>query len=61
MVRMYQKTPSEILRISDEYTAYCLDEAMAEFIARINNKEKPRFKTARKKKGDNPGLKLLIG
>ena len=26
MAKTYQKLPSEILRISDEYTAYCFDE-----------------------------------
>lgn len=26
MARAYQKKPSEILRINDEYAAFCLDE-----------------------------------
>lgn len=48
------------MKIDDEYVAYCLDEAVAEFIYCIDNKEKPRFKSE-SNKNDNPGLKLLIG
>lgn len=61
MVKMYHKTPSEILKINDEYIAYCLDEAMTEFIYRIENGEKPRFEIKNKDRKDNPGLKMLLG
>ncbi|HAK42897.1 MAG TPA: hypothetical protein DCM59_09645 [Clostridium sp.] len=59
---MYNQTPSSILRIEDDYTAYCLDEAIAEFISRIKNKEKPRFDSQNKNdKSYNPGLSKLMG
>ncbi|MBY6914300.1 hypothetical protein [Clostridium botulinum] len=50
-----------MLKINDEYIAYCLDEAMTEFIYRIENGEKPRFEIKNKDKKDNPGLKMLLG
>lgn len=61
MVKMYHKTPSEVLRIEDEYVAYCIDEAMTEFIYRMENGEKPRFESKNKGRKDNPGLKMLLG
>ncbi|WP_155394964.1 hypothetical protein [Clostridium sporogenes] len=61
MVKMYNKTPSELLKIEDEYVAYCLDEVMTEFIYRIENGEKPRFVNTNKDRKDNPGLKMLLG
>lgn len=64
MVKMYQKTPSQIMRIKDDYIAYCLDEAIAEFIILIEKGKKPRFKrkeTKNNSKGYNPGLNMLVG
>lgn len=61
MVKIYKKTPSEIMGIEDSYIAYCLNEAIAEFIVQIESGKNPRFKTQRKSKADNPGLKMLIG
>ncbi|NFB59809.1 hypothetical protein [Clostridium botulinum] len=61
MVKMYHKTPSEVLRIENEYAAYCIDEAITEFIYRIENGEKPRFESKNKDRKDNPGLKMLLG
>lgn len=66
MVQMYQKTPSELMKINDEYIGYCLNEAIAEFIMHIEKGEKPRFKIKEEKvknrsKGDNPGLNMLTG
>ncbi len=38
MAKTYQKLPSEILRINDEYTAYCFDEvAHIIFMAALDN------------------------
>lgn len=63
MVQMYHKTPSELMKINDDYLAYCLDEAIAEFIINLEKGKKPRFRTERRSrdKGDNPGLKMLLG
>ncbi|NFG96858.1 hypothetical protein FDC49_10540 [Clostridium sporogenes] len=58
---MYHKTPSEVLRIEGEYAAYCIDEAMTEFIYRIENGEKPKLVNENKNRKDNPGLKMLLG
>ncbi len=40
----FNRLPSEILRIDDEYTAFCFDEACLYIINQIENKKKPRFK-----------------
>ena len=37
MSRLYHSRPSKILGIDDEYTAYCLDEACAFIISKIDN------------------------
>ncbi|WP_253198335.1 hypothetical protein [Clostridium gasigenes] len=52
------------MRIEDDYIAYCLDEAIAEFIIRVEKGKKPRFKrkeTKNNSKGYNPGLNMLVG
>lgn len=57
----YNKRPSEILNIDDSYVAFCLDEAIDEFISRLENKERPRFNQD-KENGivTNPGLQYLL-
>ena len=40
----FNKLPSEILRIDDEYTAFCFDEACLYITNQIENKKKPHFK-----------------
>lgn len=44
MVKTYNKTPSEVLRVKDEYIGYCLDEVVSDILARINNGEEVVFK-----------------
>ena len=36
MSKRYRKTPSELLSISDEYTAYCFDEACAYIMGKLD-------------------------
>lgn len=43
MSRMYNRLPSEIISIPDEYTAYCFNEACALIIAKLEAGESPRF------------------
>lgn len=43
MSQLYGKTPSEILCVEDEYTSYCLNEACAFIIRKIQNGESPSF------------------
>lgn len=45
MSQLYNRTPSELLNIEDEYTGYCLNEACAYIHSRIEAGESPRFKT----------------
>jgi hypothetical protein len=45
MSSLYNRTPSELLFIEDEYTGYCLNEACAYIQARIESGDSPRFKT----------------
>jgi hypothetical protein len=41
---MYKKTPSELLFIQDEYTAFCLNQACAYIRSKIEyDKEEPVF------------------
>ena len=39
MSRAYQKRPSEILGIDDEYTAYCFDEVALYLLAKATDRE----------------------
>lgn len=52
MAKAWNKLPSEIMKIDDEYTAYCLDEAVDEIMYHINNKEMPKFETKYKRFSD---------
>ena len=42
MATAYNTPPSRLLGIRDQYAAYCLDEAIAEYIARIRAGHKLR-------------------
>lgn len=44
LAQMYNVRPSTLLFISDEYTAFCFDEACGYIQAKILNKEEPEFK-----------------
>lgn len=44
MSQMYQKTPSELLYLDDEYTSYCLNEACAYIRGKMDKQEIPKFK-----------------
>nr|DAP26706.1 MAG TPA: hypothetical protein [Caudoviricetes sp.] len=52
MVRIYNEKPSKLLGISDTYTAFCLDEACAYIINKLDNKEQPKFRTSYSKPSD---------
>lgn len=43
MSKIYHCRPSEILKIDDEYTAFCFDEACAVISVRIQEGEKPVY------------------
>lgn len=58
MVELYKKKPSNLLNIDDPYVAYCIDEAIAEYIFNIRDGKKPRTKANKQK---NSGLQMLIG
>ena len=58
MVEFYKKNPSQLLSIDDPYIAYCLDEAIAEYVFNIQQGKKPRTKANKEK---NSGLQMLIG
>lgn len=49
MSRIYNCLPSQMLRIEDDYTAYCFDEACALIMSKIDNDEKPKFKKIKEK------------
>ena len=40
----FNRLPSEILRIDNEYKAFCFDEACLYIINQLENKKKPHFK-----------------
>lgn len=41
---MYKRSPSNLLDITDPYTAYCLDEACAYIIKKLEAGEEPTFR-----------------
>ena len=43
MVKLYRQLPSVIMGIRDDYTAYCLNEAVAYIDAKIQKGDKPLF------------------
>ena len=46
--RRFKKLPSEILRIKDEYTSYCFDEACEYILSQLDEEKKPTFLEDRK-------------
>jgi len=40
MAQLYQTPPSKLTGIEDSYEAYCLDEAIADYIGRIREKQR---------------------
>jgi hypothetical protein len=55
MSKMYGKRPSEILGIIEEYDAYCLDEAVAYIILKMEQGEQPKYKQEKKADGSKTG------
>lgn len=45
LVQRYRKLPSEMMHISDPYTAYCFDEACAFIMSKLDAGEEMKFKT----------------
>lgn len=43
MSQRYRKTPSEMLSLTDPYTAYCFNEACACIMKHLDDKEEPVF------------------
>ena len=43
MVKTYEERPSKLLGIDDVYTSYCLDEACAYALKRIEKGDEPDF------------------
>lgn len=44
MAKLYRCRPSELMATTDEYTAFCLDEACAYILAQVEQDKKPMFK-----------------
>ena len=57
MSRLYNSRPSKILGIDDEYTAYCLDEACALIISKIDDDEKQKIDKKEKTKKNKKAKK----
>lgn len=49
MSRLYNCRPSDILKISDSYTAFCFDEACAYIRAKLDSGEEPKYNIENKK------------
>lgn len=43
MAKQFSCLPSQVLRIEDEYTAYCFDEACSVILAHLMNDENPTY------------------
>lgn len=50
MSEIYKCRPSDIMKIGDEYTAFCFDEACAFIKMMLQDGKKPIYKEERKKK-----------
>lgn len=44
LANVYKRSPSNLLDITDPYTAYCLDEACAYIIKKLEAGEEPTFR-----------------
>lgn len=53
MSNKFGKLPSEVLRIEDEYTAFCFDEVCSFILAKLESGEKPDYDFAKKEKKKN--------
>ena len=53
MAKEYNKLPSEILRIKDEYSAFCFDEACNLIIKNLQDGKKAIFDEDYKKSNDD--------
>ena len=61
--RRFKKLPSEILRIQDEYTSYCFDEACEYILSQLDEEKKPIFLEDRKEvreKAKNNGARDFL-
>ena len=45
----FNRLPSEIARIDDEYTSFCFDEACLYIVNQIEDKKKPHFRDEKAK------------
>lgn len=45
MSKMYNCLPSDLLKIEDDYTSFCFNEACAIIMMKIDKGEKPIYKT----------------
>lgn len=52
MSKIYNRLPSEIIKIKDEYTAYCFDEACCYIRNKLDNGEQPSFRVKYKSFSD---------
>lgn len=56
----FNKLPSEIARIDDEYTAFCFDEACDYIISQLEQDKKPRWREDLKTKSEIRKDNLLL-
>ena len=49
LAKAQNRTPSEVLGIEDEYTAFCFDEACDYIVKRIAKGDEPRYEKKKKK------------
>lgn len=60
MSQLYNKLPSELLNICDEYTAYCLNEACAYILTEMKNGKEPKWFDKKKEDKIENGLQYLL-
>lgn len=62
MCKQYGKTPSELMHITEEYDAFCLDEAVAYILMKIEAGENPAYKRkCEKRTAGAKSMKELFG
>ena len=56
----FHRLPSEIARITDEYTAFCFDEACDYIISQLEQEKKPKWREDKKSKKELRQNNLLL-
>lgn len=58
MSKRYNQLPSEIMHITDDYIAFCFDEACSEILARMDSGEVPMWNEDIEEEGERENVEV---